>query len=868
MSDVKPRESSNCLRSDAHAVVSSRHHRARPPRPRAACACRATSPSPTATRSSRRWPRAVATSTNYAPGADCRSTLACLRAARRRHRRGDDGTVTVTGTRARRGSRSPAGAARRRQLRHDDAAAGGRAGRPAVHDAGWSATRRCRAGRCGASSSRSSGWARGSRRPTATPPLTIHGARAARHCTPRRDVPSAQVKSAVLLAGLHAEGDDHASPSRRRRAITPSGRSRRSADASTRRRARPCRSPAASASSGQHADRARRLLVRRVLDGRRPRRCPGSRGRDRGRRPQPDAHGAARRPAALRRARRGRASTATDGRRAARHDRRRGRPHRPPSRSRRRRCPASSTSCRPSRRSRRHGGEVTVRGAAELRVKESDRIAALVAGFRALGIDADERPDGFVVRARRRRDRPPGGVADARGDHRMAMAFAIAALGGTAPSHDRRRRRRRRSPIRASSTTLDAARAREGRQGLPRRLHGRRQDDAWRARWPGGSAGGPSDIDELIEQREHQTVADIFAQPRRAATSARPSARCSSEQLGVAPRWSSRPAAARSSIRRTARSINADGVSVWLDVPLERLIARVPADGRRPLAADRAGVRTALSSARRDGVRAGARPARRRSRPRVDALVEQLDRPAGCVATDALSRPDRHSRQPRGARRPASPTPTRRGYDETLVLGDLVGYGADPNAVVDRVRALAAGAPSSAATTTRSRAGSSRPRASTPSPGAPRSGRSTSLTPAHRDWLARAARGADAGRRRRRDLPRLAVRRGRLHLRRARRACARSRRRRGRSACSATRTTRSTFELADESFDSARRRDRARNARSTLQRRRRSIWSIPGSVGQPRDGDPRAAYAIVDTERTARGAVSGDVSGRRRRRRR
>src|SRR5262245_66142079 len=34
--------------------------------------------------------------------------------------------------------------------------------------------------------------------------------------------------------------------------------------------------------------------------------------------------------------------------------------------------------------------------------------------------------------------------------------------------------------------------------------------------------------------------------------------------------------------------INADGVSVWLDVPLDRLIARVPADGRRPLAADRA----------------------------------------------------------------------------------------------------------------------------------------------------------------------------------------------------------------------------------------------------------------------------------------
>jgi 3-phosphoshikimate 1-carboxyvinyltransferase len=77
------------------------------------------------------------------------------------------------------------------------------------------------------------------------------------------------------------------------------------------------------------------------------------------------------------------------------------------------------------------GGEVSVRGASELRVKESDRIAALVAGFRGLGIDADERPDGFVVRGS---GAPAGGVADAHGDHRMAMAFAIAALAAERPS--------------------------------------------------------------------------------------------------------------------------------------------------------------------------------------------------------------------------------------------------------------------------------------------------------------------------------------------------------------------------------------------------------------------------------------------------
>jgi 3-phosphoshikimate 1-carboxyvinyltransferase len=77
------------------------------------------------------------------------------------------------------------------------------------------------------------------------------------------------------------------------------------------------------------------------------------------------------------------------------------------------------------------GGEVSVRGAAELRVKESDRIAALVAGFRALGFEADERPDGFVISGAT--GRAADGAPDARGDHRMAMAFAIAALASGRP---------------------------------------------------------------------------------------------------------------------------------------------------------------------------------------------------------------------------------------------------------------------------------------------------------------------------------------------------------------------------------------------------------------------------------------------------
>ena len=68
--------------------------------------------------------------------------------------------------------------------------------------------------------------------------------------------------------------------------------------------------------------------------------------------------------------------------------------------------------------------------------------------------------------------------------------------------------------------------------------------------------------------------------------------------------------------------INADGVSVWLDVPLERLIARVPADGRRPLAADRAEFERLYLARRAAYEQAHVRIDA--GRGSVDALVEQL----------------------------------------------------------------------------------------------------------------------------------------------------------------------------------------------------------------------------------------------------
>ena len=75
-------------------------------------------------------------------------------------------------------------------------------------------------------------------------------------------------------------------------------------------------------------------------------------------------------------------------------------------------------------------------------------------------------------------------------------------------------------------------------------------------------------------------------------------------------------------------------------------------------------------------------------------------------------------------------------YDRTLVLGDLVGYGADPNAVVDRVRALEPHVRRSAATTTRSPPASTTARASTPWRASAVLWTYEALTPDNREYLA------------------------------------------------------------------------------------------------------------------------------------
>jgi len=70
-------------------------------------------------------------------------------------------------------------------------------------------------------------------------------------------------------------------------------------------------------------------------------------------------------------------------------------------------------------------GETVVRGAGELRVKESDRIAGVVDGLRGLGADIEASEDGFAVRGG---DGLRGGTFEALGDHRLAMLGAIAGL--------------------------------------------------------------------------------------------------------------------------------------------------------------------------------------------------------------------------------------------------------------------------------------------------------------------------------------------------------------------------------------------------------------------------------------------------------
>lgn len=128
------------------------------------------------------------------------------------------------------------------------------------------------------------------------------------------------------------------------------------------------------------------------------------------------------------------------------------------------------------------------------------------------------------------------------------------------------------------------------------------------------------DIDDLIERREHRTVASIFA--REGEAYFRQVERQVLVEL-VPLRHVIVATGGGTFVDADNRAvINADGFSIWLDAPLPELLTRIPADGRRPLAADRAQMERIYEARRAAYEQAHLRLDA--ARASVDALAEQL----------------------------------------------------------------------------------------------------------------------------------------------------------------------------------------------------------------------------------------------------
>lgn len=80
-------------------------------------------------------------------------------------------------------------------------------------------------------------------------------------------------------------------------------------------------------------------------------------------------------------------------------------------------------------------GETIMRGVKELRVKESDRIDAMAKGLRANGMDIDEGEDWWIIHGKGMGNVPGGGLAETFLDHRIAMSFLILGMGSEKPVH-------------------------------------------------------------------------------------------------------------------------------------------------------------------------------------------------------------------------------------------------------------------------------------------------------------------------------------------------------------------------------------------------------------------------------------------------
>ena len=236
-------------------------------------------------------------------------------------------------------------------------------------------------------------------------------------------------------------------------------------------------------------------------------------------------------------------------------------------------------------------------------------------------------------------------------------------------------------------------------QALARRL-------GWRA----------EDVDLLIEARERRTVAEIFARDGE------PYFRSIERQViySLLPHRHAVVATGGGTFMdpENRAAINADGMSVWIDVPFEVLLDRIPADGRRPLANDRVQMATAV---REPPPRLPAGAHAPRCLPGPLGRAGRTTHRAARVAMRYLVLSDIHSNLE--ALNAVLRASAAQNYGAVLVLGDLVGYGADPNAVVDCVRGLSAGPRSCAAITTRWPRGWTTPRISIRWPRPPRNGR-------------------------------------------------------------------------------------------------------------------------------------------------
>lgn len=133
------------------------------------------------------------------------------------------------------------------------------------------------------------------------------------------------------------------------------------------------------------------------------------------------------------------------------------------------------------------------------------------------------------------------------------------------------------------------------------------------------------DVDVLIEARERRTVAEIFARDGE------PYFRSVERQVvwGLLPQRHTVIATGGGTFidPDNRAAINADGVSVWIDVPLEVLLNRIPADGRRPMANDRVQMALLYESRRLAYQQAQVRldASLARTEELVEQLVEQLE---------------------------------------------------------------------------------------------------------------------------------------------------------------------------------------------------------------------------------------------------